>query len=401
MSLPKTPHPDFDWAIAPVTRQTFFDAHFERAPLVVQRNDPAYYRGLVGVADIDRAVCDLGLQHPEVTVVRADRTIAAPDYCDGDGRADPVRVAQQVADGATLILGNLQERLPALAAFCRELESVFSARVQTNIYLTPPGGQGFRAHYDTHDVLVLQVDGSKRWRFYDTPVIRPLESQRFDPDRVEVGAQTRSFVLNPGDMAYVPRGLTHDAVATDETSLHVTTGLMTRCWADLLVEAVIALAHEDPDLRASLPAGHAADAGSVAAMAPAFAALVDRLRDPTAMTRALEEMSEAFVAARPPRVPGQLAQMAALPGLTGAARVAARPGLVYRLTEQPDDDGRPVLHLSCQGADIAFPAHVRPTLEAALAATGARIDDLPGPLDKDGKLVLVRRLVREGLLTAT
>ena len=35
--------------------------------------------------------------------------------------------------------------------------------MQINAYITPPENQGFAAHYDTHDVFVLQVSGSKRW----------------------------------------------------------------------------------------------------------------------------------------------------------------------------------------------------------------------------------------------
>jgi ribosomal protein L16 Arg81 hydroxylase len=40
--------------------------------------------------------------------------------------------------------------------------------VQTNIYLTPASNQGFRTHYDNHDVMVVQVEGEKLWRFYNS-----------------------------------------------------------------------------------------------------------------------------------------------------------------------------------------------------------------------------------------
>jgi hypothetical protein len=48
---------------------------------------------------------------------------------------------------------------------------------------------------------------------------------------------------------------------------------------------------------------------------------------------------------------------------------------------------------------LEFPAHVRPELEFVLAAEGSfRAADLPGELDDEGRVALVRRLVREGVL---
>ena len=48
---------------------------------------------------------------------------------------------------------------------------------------------------------------------------------------------------------------------------------------------------------------------------------------------------------------------------------------------------------------MTFPLHAREELEAAaLSKQPFRAADLPGKLDEEGRLVLVRRLVREGFL---
>ena len=138
----------FAQAIAPVSTEDFFAHSFEKRHLVIRRGQTDYYSGLLCSADIDWAVSTLGLSVPEVNVVQADRDITATDFAYDSGFVDPVAVNQLFADGATVILSNLQERLPKLALFCRELEKVFSARVQTNIYFTPAHSQGFKAHYD-------------------------------------------------------------------------------------------------------------------------------------------------------------------------------------------------------------------------------------------------------------
>jgi ribosomal protein L16 Arg81 hydroxylase len=97
--------------------------------------------------------------------------------------------------------------LPSLANLCRAVERTFSSHFQTNIYLSPPHAQGFKTHFDSHDVFVLQVSGSKLWTLYDTGVVLPLRGQAFDPDKHAPGPPTRELTLHSGDVLYCPRGL--------------------------------------------------------------------------------------------------------------------------------------------------------------------------------------------------
>jgi len=389
------PDYSFDWTIAPETPETFFAEYFEKKPLIIRRDAPDYYKGLLSYEDIDRVVCTMGLSTPEINVTRADGNITPADFAYESGFIDPVRVNQLFADGATVILSGLHERLPKLAQFCRALEAVMSCRVQTNIYMTPAGSQGFKAHYDSHDVVVLQVEGTKEWRIYDTPVELPLHSQGFNPHDVTVGAETDRFVLEPGDMLYVPRGLAHDAVSTDETSLHITTGLMLRSWADLLVEAVNIMAHQDPTFRHALPPGHGAPGFDANANQATFEALMGKIATEAPLAKLFEGFKQDFLTGRVPRVEGQMAQIAKLGDLTPDTRVGARPHLVYDLTHL-EDDGQ--VRLVCQGAEIFLPDHARDALEFCVTTRAFRLGDMAGDLDEAGQMVLVRRLVREGLM---
>ncbi|MBF9059719.1 hypothetical protein HKCCSP123_11050 [Rhodobacterales bacterium HKCCSP123] len=387
--------PSFDWTISPTTADTFFAEHFEKKPLRVARNDPGYYADLLSFEDIDRVVTSMGLAVPEISVTRAGGNITPADYAYETGFIDPVRVNQLFADGATVILSGLHERLPKLARFCRALEAVFSARVQTNIYMTQAQSQGFKAHYDDHDVIVLQIAGTKEWRLYDTPIELPLASQGFDPGEIEVGEETERFLLQPGDMLYVPRGLAHDAVATGEPSLHITTGLMTRSWADVLVEAVNIMAHRDPMLRRSLPPGYANPGYDYGRHQAEFEEMLGRIASEAPLGKLMESFKQDFLTGRVPRVEGQMAQLARLKDLGIDSRVSARPHLIHDISHFA---GEGIVRLVCQGAEIDLPEFAREPLEHAITARDIRVGDLPGELDDDGKLVLVRRLVREGLM---
>lgn len=388
----------FDQVIAPVTRDAFFADSFEKKHLVIRRGQPDYYSSLLSTADIDWAVTTLGLSTPEVNVVQADRDITAADFAYESGFTDPLSVSKLFDEGATIIMSNLQERLPKLAEFCRALEKVFSARVQTNIYLTPAHSQGFKAHYDGHDVLVLQVEGTKEWRIYDTPVHLPLQEQGFNPHDVPIGEETDRFVLEPGDMVYVPRGLTHDAVSTDQTSLHITTGLMTRSWADVMVEAVRKLALNDSAFRESLPPGFANEGFDMSGAEAKFAALLGRISGAT-LPPILNEFSADFIGTRLPRAHNQMAQLSRMDGLNESTALGARPNLIYRLTDTPGKDGEDdSVGLSCQGTVITLPAYAKDPLTYAITTPRFTLGDLPGDLDTEGRAVLIRRLMREGLV---
>jgi ribosomal protein L16 Arg81 hydroxylase len=385
----------FDWAIAPETPQNFFADYFEKKPLIIRRADQDYYKKLLSYDDIDQVITTMGLSAPEINVTRADANITTSDFAYESGFVDAVRVNQLFADGATVILSGLHERLPKLARFCRALEAAMSCRVQTNIYMTPANSQGFRPHYDSHDVLVLQIEGTKEWRFYDTPVELPLHTQGFNPDEITIGEETDRFVLEPGDMLYVPRGLAHDAIATDKTSLHITTGLMLRSWADVVAEAVNALAHADVDFRRALPPGYANPGADMAAHKPVFDALVAKFAQNAPFEKLMDGFKQEFLTGRVPRVEGQMAEMAKLPSLTENSVVGARPDLIYDLAHLPEDEK---IRLACYGAEIIMPDFVEPALRYAVSTARFKIADLPGDLDEAGQLVLIRRLIREGLV---
>ncbi len=383
----------FDWAIAPETPDTFFSEYFEKKPMLIKRGQPGYFADLLSYAEIDRVVSTMGLNHPEINVTKSDGNITPADFAYETGQIDPVRVNQLFADGATVILSGLHERLPQLARYCRAMEQVMSARVQTNIYMTPPGNQGFNPHYDSHDVLVLQIAGSKEWRIYGTPVELPLNDQGFERG-MDVGEEVQRFVLEPGDTLYVPRGVAHDAVATDETSLHITTGLMFRTWADVLAEAVIAKAHREPAMRRALPPGFANHGADLGAYDDTFKELMDLVADAPA-GKLLAGFREDFLTGRVPRVEGQMAQLAALDTLTVDSRVGGRPHLVYALHMETEDEQ---VRLSCQGAEIVMPDFAASAMEFCLTTPEFRLGDMGGELDDAGKLVLAKRLVREGLM---
>ena len=337
-----------DWLIGPTSREVFFDTYYERLPLVVSRDEPGRFRELLSIAAIDRLVASADLREGMLDLADASREMSRQAYLMDGGVIDRGVIAHEYGRGATIILQQLHQADPTLAAFCRSMEALFSCHVQTNIYLTPPNAQGFRTHYDNHDVFVIQVEGEKRWRFYNQPVDAPYRGERYERGRYETGEITAEFVMKAGDCAYVPRGLMHDASTSgDQPSLHVTCGLIVKTWAELVLEAVSEVALKDPELRRSLPVGYARPDFDRSQMQAKFARLVGGLPGKVEMDSAFELMVDSFIRSRDPDVAGAIVTGAG--AFDPAQRFVVRADAPWRLAEDGDD-----LVLIAPGGDLDF-----------------------------------------------
>jgi len=384
-----------EWLLAPIEPQRFFAEYYERQPLLIAAGEPRRFEALTSLAAIDRFLTTSSPRHPEVLLVDAARALSAEDYtlADGDGRLDLPRAFELFRSGATISIRRFHERAPELAALCRAAEKAFSAHFQTNIYLSPPRAQGFGTHFDSHDVFVLQVAGSKLWTLYDTAIELPLHGQGFDKTKHQPGPPSREILIRAGDLFYCPRGLFHSARSTEESSLHITLGLIAKTWADLMLEAVAAACLASPAFRANLPAGFADANFDVSAAQDKFRELINTFATEAKLEPILNRLAEEFVASRHPDFRGALTAVDQPPAVTADTRLEARPHLVYRLSEDANS-----VRLLFGPSSLTFPAVAAEPIRFALRGLPFLAGDLPGRLDAAGRLVLVRRLLREGLL---
>lgn len=353
--------------VAPVTPRDFLDRIYEREALINIRNEPRRYADLLTLESLDHHIASTDLREGMISLVNHKNRIQTEAYVDDNGKVNRISVTEHYLDGATIVLPQLHDSIFNLGEFARSLEEVFSCHVQTNIYLTPApaddgtANQGFPPHYDNHDVFVMQISGAKSWRIYGTPVATPFRGEQFELGRHVAGEATQTFTLSAGDCVYIPRGLMHDAENSgDEPSLHITVGLITKTWADLLLESISELAIADPAFRRSLPAGFAnRDFDREVAQAH-FDRLIDIIADDASMDGAFDLMADNFLRARQPNVSGIIA----------ASRAPAKESDRYRRRRfvpwnVADDEGK--LALVGPGGDLSFAAEDGDALDVALS----------------------------------
>ena len=375
--------------VEPVGAAEFLEGYWERRPLAVERDEPGRYDDLLSEAEVEQLVCSGGLRYPGFRLVKAGEKLGIREYTEDvpwrpapfTGTANVERVLGEWEHGATIVLQGLHLTKPAIGAFCRSLEGTLGHPAQANAYYTPRAAQGLPVHHDTHDVFVLQVSGRKRWLVYEPALELPLKNQRYSPELGEPGEPVEDRVLSAGDMLYFPRGWLHKALTSDTDSLHLTVGVNVVTWLDA-VRAALEECGDDVEFRRSWQSGNGSDG------------LVEALRERLGPDAVEQRARDQLVRKRRPIREGQLGQLRALGDLGPATELERRPTVLADLSEQ---DGS--VTLVFEGRELTFPAHARDEVAAIADSDGPfSVADLPGSLDDEGRLVLVRRLVREGFL---
>lgn len=386
--------------LGPIARDAFFDTYWERRPLVVHRGAADYYRSVLTLEDVDRLLFAHEQRYPAVRLAKVGAKFPPSGFSEDipwgggtfSGVIQPDALLAEYRNGATIIVDALHRTWQPISLLCKRLEVELNHPTQVNIYLTPANAQGFGQHYDTHDAFILQIAGHKHWRIYESPIELPLSSQPWDPDRYAVGELIEEVDLRPGDLIYIPRGFVHEAMTSDTQSLHVTLGISAYTWMDVFAEA-LSRCRRDPRFRASLPVGFGSLDGAAGAMQARFEELTRALGEVASAEELLATLDERFVNSRRPVLEGQIAAADRLAALSPETVVRRPSHIVFRL----DSDGERV-RLRFHGKELGFPAFVEPALRHACEQAEFRILALPGELDDASKVVLVRRLAREGFL---
>jgi len=387
----------------------FAERYWARRPLLVRAGETGNsFTDLLDLAAVDELLSRRGLRTPFLRIVQDGAVVDPKRFTTSGGAGAEVgdqvstdAVLRLFADGATVVLQGLHRLWPPLIEFADQLAADLGHPTQVNAYVTPPAHRGFSAHYDVHDVFVLQVAGEKHWRIHEPVLPDPLRTQPWNDRAATVAAAAAGepvldTVLRPGDVLYLPRGYLHSATAQDEISAHLTVGVhpVTR-WAtaEAALDLARSLAAEDPELRRSLPLG--LDLTDPAALADDLPAVVAALKDwlervqPAQLADRVRDRTWAQV--RPEPV-APLAQSAAAAELGAGTVLRMRRRLRCLLRDAEGD--RVTLVAGRRQHD--FPSSVRPALAELLAAGELKVGDLPGLSAKD-QLELARRLVTESV----
>lgn len=360
--------------------QTFIDkvwasrVHMHKAP-------PGDLARLLSLDDVDHLLTATAMRTPALRIAQNGSVLASSQFTRPatlagtalTGLVDARKALALFDGGATLVLQGLHRYWPPLSELVSRLELQLGHPCQANAYLTPAGSQGFALHSDTHDVFVFQTHGKKLWEVHG------------DHGESEV-------LLEPGTSMYLPKGTPHAARTQSDASLHVTVGINQVTWRHVL-DRITADAMAAGSLDSAIPAGYLDDPEALTdGITSKLAELAHALAAVDAEAAAMEEANR-FLTRRNPTLRGGLLDRVSLGAIEDHTVLHRRPASVC-VPRQEDDH----LHVLLGDRELLLPLRLTEPMEYVRAQPSLQPSDLSGWLDAESRLVLIRRLVREGLL---
>lgn len=210
--------------------ESAFVKHFcAKQVLHIAQNDRARFEHLLSWQRINEILSLNLLDRDRLRITRDGRDIPPSLYREEDAERDPVvssKLHELLKQNASVVMNGAQFLSPGVLRIARQMEMALNQKVNVNGYMTFGPGGAFAVHYDPHDVLVLQVYGTKHWFIYEDPEPSPTLYEKARAKKPEDRPVAFETILQPGDALYVPRGFYHRAAVTDTNSVHLTFGMM-------------------------------------------------------------------------------------------------------------------------------------------------------------------------------
>jgi len=236
-----------DDIVSPLPVSEFLRAFREKRRMHIKALDPKRAESLLPWWDLESLVSLHGFH--DIEVMKNGMVIPPQLY---EAEANMSTLHDVLAQGASIIVSQIHLKMPRIQWLATAVERELNVVVGVNAYCSFSAGGAFKPHWDRHDVLVVQIHGTKVWRIWDATVDNPV-GRSVDAQHDITAAPCEELQLSPGDVLYIPRGETHAAAVSGGGSLHLSFGFETLKGVDVVVDHLNAAAGRDEFLRADLP----------------------------------------------------------------------------------------------------------------------------------------------------
>jgi len=390
----KRPTNQFAKLFHPFDVRDFLENYYEKKTLLVERNEKDYFTNILNRDDIDRLFLCTAIAKSAIRATKDGNEVHSDRFSAGSSLstfASNDRLLKLFASGHTIIINSGDRVFPNLDRYCDELENELRFRVQPNIYVTPFDAQGFATHYDSHDVFILQVMGSKNWRIFNTPVELPSKRQAHKKGTYTLEDPEMEFTLSEGDSIYIPRGVLHDANTNGVSSAHITLGLHPTYRFDLIQELTY-FAQDMPEFRKAIPLGLLSDAEKRSA-GKDFREILQRLIDTVDVEDLIQRRYQHFVTDRNLDARNRFKDLAELNKLNLDTVARKRPSSLYFITRDEQS-----ITIEFSGNKVPILPFLEPALDFLLGDDPFAVRDIKGFLSDKGRLELVEKFIQTGFL---
>lgn len=205
----------------------FLATHWQRAPLLI-RNPWDDWQCPVEADELAGLACE-----PQVESRLIEQSAGA-DWAVEHGPLAEDRFASLGSSPWTLLVQAVDHHVPEVAELLAQFRFVPNWRVDDVMVSFASDGGGVGPHFDQYDVFLIQGQGRRRWQIGaacdETTPLLPHGDLKLLRDFVP----TEEFVLEPGDMLYVPPGVSHNGIALGDDCMTLSIGFRAPSRAELI-----------------------------------------------------------------------------------------------------------------------------------------------------------------------
>jgi len=213
--------------VAPLSEEDFMTLLRERQLTLLRGAGRGRYSKLVTWKSLLRMI-ERG-QHPKSLAefrLVMDSKLAPPDRWlkknpHGDGNVvDLPNFLAYMSAGFSLSMTGIEAYVPGLKVLCDDIRSKLREQIRIGAIVTTGKPAAFTLHYDPEDLIILQVEGRKRWKVFGPPVVHPVAGVTPTAPPPE---DTLIFdeVLEAGDFLFLPAGNWHRCENQAGRSVHL------------------------------------------------------------------------------------------------------------------------------------------------------------------------------------
>jgi|GEM_PF-246898 len=213
-----------------VDEEYFLDHYWQRKPLLIRQAWPDF--------DTPLPADELaGLSLEAETTPRLIRRDDEGGYRLTHGPFNSELFATLGAEDWSLLVTDVEKHIPELQAWLHPFRFVPDWRFDDLMISFAPDGASVGAHVDQYDVFLLQASGTRRWSIDTRQGIEFGEEAVGDLRLVKNFKATETWVLEPGDILYLPPGIPHHGVAVGNDCTTWSIGFRAPSVADIVSHA--------------------------------------------------------------------------------------------------------------------------------------------------------------------
>lgn len=389
--MPTTPL--LEQLLGPFSVSKFIADHWGKNWLLLDKQARATEDFPTSMAQVDEFFANVRLRYPWVKLISKGTEVPFKEYRnprfspDSDV-IDNKKLLSYLDQGYAIVANSIDKSFFPIARICRQLEQELSVKVWANLYVSPDSGYGFGIHQDMHDLMVLQLAGSKNWKVYAMDEDYEYHGPRAaGPDDVAL----KEFQMTKGDLVFLPKKQPHMAYSAGGPSVHITIGFEGLFWEDL-VDELAQKAKQDRDFGQRVPIGLEGKE-AFEHFVQSFKRKWDSFLQEHNAESLIESTQAKWVVQSDRQKDGSITTWLESKQLTAESKVMKCPQTALEVSLQ----GR-FLHLKFYEEYIRFPEFLSDLLHGLLSEQPIRIADISCAQSPEERVKVAQKLVEIGLI---